>query len=400
MNVAFIPVRGGSKSIPLKNIKPIAGKPLVYWTIRAACMCTAIDRVYVATDSDIIKETVESFKQGGEAVLFKKTYVVGRSAESASDTASTESAMLEFADIHDFDTIILIQATSPLLRWEDLDRGFDAYGEAGTDSVLSVVRQKRFHWASDESGFAHPTNYDVFHRPRRQEFDGYLVENGAFYITSRERLLHTKNRVSGNIRAVEMSEDTFFEIDEPEDWVIIEALMKKNGIIASTDIPKIKLFLTDCDGCLTDGGMYYSENGDELKKFNTRDGMAFQMLKECGIITGMITSEHVELNRRRAEKLKLDYYIPGCKDKVAAIRKICKERSISLEEVVYVGDDMNDLEAIKAVGYGCCPRDAVREVKQCAKYVAKAEGGRGAVRDIAEVILNRFESGELSLLRL
>lgn len=386
--VAFIPVRGGSKSIPLKNIKPIAGKPLVYWTVRAACGCGAIDRVYVATDSDRIRETVESFRHGEEAALFEKAVVIGRSAESATDTASTESAMLEFAQAVDFDTVALIQATSPLLTAEDLERGFAAYREPGVDSVLSVVRQKRFHWAADESGYAHPTNYDVFHRPRRQEFDGYLVENGAFYITSKERLLAAKNRVSGNIRAVEMNEDTFFEIDEPSDWVIIEALMRKNGVVApESPRPEIRLFLTDCDGCLTDGGMYYSEHGDELKKFNTRDGMAFAMLRERGILTGIITSENVDLNRRRVEKLKADFYEAGCRDKASAIRKICAERGIALENVAYVGDDINDLEAVKMVGLGCCPADAVPAVKQCAKYVAKATGGNGVIREAVEYIL-------------
>ncbi len=389
--VAFIPVRGGSKSIPLKNIKPIAGKPLVYWTVRAACMCAAIERVYVATDSEKIKETVESFTQGREMALFGKVAVISRSAASASDTASTETAMLEFAETHDFDTIVLIQATSPLLQGKDLDRGFAAYGEAGTDSVLSVVRQKRFNWTTDENGFAHPTNYDVFQRPRRQEFDGYLVENGAFYITSRERLLATKNRISGNIKAVEMGQDSFFEIDEPSDWVIIESLMKKQDAELSAAIPEIKLFLTDCDGCLTDGGMYYSEHGDELKKFNTRDGMAFAMLREHGILTGIVTSESVDLNRRRAEKLKLDFYEAGCKDKASAIRKICAERGIALENVAYVGDDINDLEAIKMVGLGCCPADAVDLVKQHARYVTKAKGGAGAIRETVEYLIENHE---------
>lgn len=390
--VAFIPVRGGSKSIPLKNIKPIAGKPLVYWTVRAACECASIDRVYVATDSDRIKKAVESFQQSEEAALFEKAVVIGRSAESASDTASTESAMLEFAHAVDFDTIVLIQATSPLLKGADLDRGFAAYAEEGTDSVLSVVRQKRFHWTTAENGFAHPTNYDVFHRPRRQEFDGYLVENGAFYITSRERLLSTKNRVSGNIKAVEMDEDTFFEIDEPSDWVIIESLMKKKGAFTTHPIPEIKLFLTDCDGCLTDGGMYYSEHGDELKKFNTRDGMAFSLLQERGILTGIITSENVDLNRRRVEKLKLDFYEAGCMDKALAIRKICAERGIALENVAYVGDDINDLESIGIVGLGCCPADAIQSVKQRAKYVSKVNGGNGVIRDVVEYILDNVSA--------
>ena len=280
MNVAFIPVRGGSKSIPLKNIKPIGGRPLVYWTIKAACQCKYIDIVYVATDSDKIREAVSFFQNGFESDTFKKVKVIDRSAESASDTASTEFAMLEFANNYEFDNIVLIQATSPLLKASDLDKGFETFMMKGTDSVLSVVRQKRFHWATDIQGNAYSTNYDVFHRPRRQEFEGYLVENGAFYITSKADLIKTKNRVSGNIKTVEMSEDTFFEIDEPSDWIIIEALMKKNGIVAPSEIPEIKMFLTDCDGCLTDGGMYYSEKGDELKKFNTRDGMGFALLRE------------------------------------------------------------------------------------------------------------------------
>lgn len=387
MNVAFIPVRGGSKSIPLKNIKLICGKPLVYWTVKAACECKYIDKVFVATDSKIIKETVEGFKLGKETSLFSKTEVIGRSVESASDTASTEFAMLEFAEIYDFDNIVLVQATSPLLQASDLNRGFDAFETEGTDSVLSVVRQKRFHWENNENEYAHPTNYDVFNRPRRQEFGGDLVENGAFYITSKINLLKSQNRVSGNIKAVEMNEDTFFEIDEPSDWVIIETLMKKNGISAPNDISEIKMFLTDCDGCLTDGGMYYSEHGDELKKFNTRDGMGFALLREKGIITGIITSEDVNLNRRRAQKLKLDILEAGCKDKLSTIKRICNERGINLENVCYIGDDINDIEAIKAVGFGCCPADAIVKVKKEADYITLACGGEGVIREITEMII-------------
>lgn len=386
MNVAFIPVRGGSKSIPLKNIKPICGKPLVYWAVKAACGCKYIDKVYVATDSEKIKETIETFKTGIEAELFANAEVIGRSTESAVDTAPTELAMLEFANKYQFDNIVLVQATSPLLQSDDLDRGFETFNEYGTDSVISVVPQKRFHWACDESGFAHPTNYDVFHRPRRQEFEEYFVENGAFYITSRTDLLRTQNRLSGNIKAVQMNEDSFFEIDEPSDWLIIEALMKKNGNDELREIPEIKMFLTDCDGCLTDGGMYYSEYGDELKKFNTRDGMGFALLRERGILTGIITSESVDLNRRRAEKLKLDILESGCKDKTAAVKRICRERKIDLSNVAYVGDDINDFDVIKMVGFGCCPADAMLQVREVAKYVTKTKGGEGVIREVVEIL--------------
>ncbi len=388
MNVAFIPVRGGSKSIPLKNIKPICGRPLVYWTVRAACTSKYIDKVFVSTDSEKIREAVESFKTGPEATLFAKVCVIGRSAESASDTATTEFAMLEFASSYEFDNIALIQATSPLLQAADIDKGFDTFALRNTDSVLSVVRQKRFHWSCDSNGIAHPTNYDVYKRPRRQEFAGYYVENGALYITSRTNLLSSKNRVSGNIKVVEMSEDTFFEIDEPTDWIIIEALMQKSGISASVVIPQIKMFLTDCDGCLTDGGMYYSENGDELKKFNTRDGMGFEMLRKRGVLTGIITSEKVELNRRRAKKLAVDILEEGCKDKESAIKGLCKKYEIAIENVCYIGDDVNDLGALKAVGFSCCPSDAIDDVKRVVKYVALSKGGTGVCREVVDYLCN------------
>lgn len=388
MNAAFIPVRGGSKSIPLKNIRSLNGKPLVYWTVKAACECNYIDKVYISTDSDKIRLTINEFKAGSEAGLFSKAEVIGRSAESATDTASTEYVMLEFAESYEFDNVVLIQATSPLLTCEDLNKGFETFLEEGTDSVLSVVRQKRFHWQLDSDGWAHPANYDMYHRPRRQEFDGYLVENGAFYITSKIDLLKTKNRLSGNIKAIEMREDTYFEIDEPSDWIIIEALMKKASVPpAMTDIPRIDMFLTDCDGCLTDAGMYYSELGDELKKFNTRDGMGFSLLREKGILTGIITGENVELNRRRAEKLKLDIYEAGVKDKAALVKRLAAQYNIALENIAYVGDDINDIEVLKIVGLGCCPADGVPVVKDAAKIVTKAKGGEGVIRELVDIIL-------------
>lgn len=382
MNVAFIPVRGGSKSIPLKNIKDIAGKPLVYWVAKAANECTYIDAVYIATDNDKIKEIVEKFG-------LQKVIVIGRAWETATDTASTESAMLEFALKQSFDNIILIQATSPLLTRNDLEGGFELYKEADTDSVLSVVRQKRFQWGIDDRGFAYAINYDIFSRPRRQEFDGYLVENGAFYITSKERLLETGNRVSGNIKVYEMEASTYLEIDEPDDWPIIERKLELRGSQEKKimQIPEIKMFLMDCDGCLTDGGMYYSEMGDELKKFNTKDGMGIRLLRERGILVGIITGENVALNRRRSGKLGLDILEEGVQDKLSIIIRLCRQYGIELKNVAYVGDDLNDLDVIKEVGFGCCVADGIEKVKQSADYVTMAMGGQGAVREVAELIL-------------
>lgn len=387
MNVAFIPVRGGSKSIPLKNIKDMCGKPLVYWTVAAACRCADIDKVYVATDSEKITCAVECIKETESEEAFKKLEVISRSAESASDTASTEFAMLEFAAKYEFENIVLIQATSPLLSEDDLKRGFELYREKETDSVLSVVRQKRFNWEVDECGNAKALNYDYFHRPRRQEFDGYCVENGAFYITSRTRLLETGNRISGNVKACEMSEDTFFEIDEPDDWLIIEKMLERRLREKRKAKKVIKMLLTDCDGCLTDGGMYYSELGDEIKKFSTLDGLGFRLLREKGVICGIVTGENTKLVKRRAEKLKLDVLKMGVKDKLFVVKELCKEYGISLEEVAYIGDDVNDEELLNAVGFSASVPNATESVRGNVDYVTKRSGGSGAVREVIDYIL-------------
>ena len=220
---AFIPVRGGSKSIPLKNIKEMAGRPLVHWAIKAADECTRIGRVVVSTDSPAIERAVSDYRSS-------KVEIHHRSAESAADTAGTEQVMLEFAHEDDgFDAMVLIQATSPLLTAADLDRGIDLFESGPYDSVLSVVRQKRFIWRQDDAG-ARPVNYDFNARPRRQEFEGFLVENGAFYVVSRAALLESVCRLSGRIGLIEMDEATYYEIDEPDDWAIVEGLLSRKDL--------------------------------------------------------------------------------------------------------------------------------------------------------------------------
>lgn len=153
-------------------------------------------------------------------------------------------------------------------------------------------------------------------------------------------------------------------------------------------IPEIKMFLTDCDGCLTDGGMYYSENGDELKRFNALDGMGFRLLREKGILTGVITGEKRELNRRRSKKLNLDILEEGVQDKLNVVKQLCEKYNVSLQNVAYIGDDINDLDVIKAVGFGCSVPNGLDEVKGAAVYVTQKPGGQGAIREIVELIIH------------
>lgn len=379
-NIAFIPLRGGSKSIPLKNIKEINGRPLVFWVLDAADKCHFIDKIVVSTDNDVIKKTVQSYSS-------EKIICIDRTEAVSTDDATTESAMLEFAEKFNFENIMLIQATSPLLNVKDLENGFKHFNRENVDSVLSVVRQKRFLW-SKSTTFSTPSNYDPLNRPRRQDFEGFFVENGALYLTTRKNLLSSKCRVSGNIATIEMPEETYYELDELSDWKIIEQLLKnrKSDHDLAEKIKKIKCVISDCDGVLTDGGMYYSDKGDELKKFNTKDGMGFKILKEKGYITGIITGEDIQLVRKRAEKLKVDFVYLGVENKMSVINQICQKYRLSFEEIAYIGDDINDLDVIENVGFGCSVSDGVELVKKKSDYVTQAKGGAGAFRELVSLI--------------
>lgn len=152
-------------------------------------------------------------------------------------------------------------------------------------------------------------------------------------------------------------------------------------------VNKIKLFLTDVDGVLTDAGMYYSENGDELKKFNTHDGLGMRLLQEAGIKTGIITSEETKIVARRAAKLKVDYLYQGKwkGGKLAAAEEICQKEGISLAQTAYIGDDVNCFELLSAVGLSACPQDAVAKIKSIPNIlIMQAKGGEGAVREFID----------------
>ena len=221
MNIAFIPVRGGSKSIPLKNIKLINQKPLVYWALKSANEANCVDKIIVATDSEKIKSTVLEFN-------FDKVEVYDRDAENAQDTSSTESVMVEYikkSNLQYKDKFILIQATSPLLKPEHIDGMYKKLLETGADSIFSCVREKQFHWIETEEGVK-PINYDPKNRPRRQDFNGLIVENGACYINSVGNILEDNCRLSGKIEFYELPPETVYEIDESHDWVIAENLLK------------------------------------------------------------------------------------------------------------------------------------------------------------------------------
>ena len=376
--IAFIPARGGSKSILQKNIKVFCGKPLIFWNLQEL-QNSDVDEIIVATDSNEIKSIVNSFN-------FSKLKVYNRSKENAQDVSSTESVMLEYIDssnISNEDTFMLVQATSPFTQSIHFNEGLELFKQH--DTILTCCESKRFSWRNGKA-----LNYDIYNRPRRQDHKGTLIENGAFYISSVADIKSTKNRISGDIGIYEMPEYTYIEIDEPEDWIVAESLMKRFVLKnEELDFSNIKLFLSDVDGVLTDAGMYYTEQGDEFKKFCTYDGMGFQLLQKTGVKVGILTTEDRELNRRRAKKLGLDFDFHGAKDKLQIVKDLCVKENITLAEVAYIGDDVNCFGLLSHVGIAACPNNAVDKIKAIPNIMQlKRNGGDGVVREFVELFLS------------
>lgn len=220
--VAFIPARGGSKGIPKKNIKLIAGKPLIAWSILQALESDLIDDVYVSTDCEEIAAVAREY--GAKVPFLRPNDISG-------DTASTESAMLHFCqyleqnDIH-YDNFLLIQGTSPIRAKGRFDQAIQYFSQGHYDSLLTVSESHRFIWKNPENPHA---SYDFMRRPRRQDIipsERNFIETGSFYITKLEMLKKTGNRLCGKIAMLVTPEEESYEIDSLTDFLVCDALLK------------------------------------------------------------------------------------------------------------------------------------------------------------------------------
>ena len=375
--VAYMPLRGGSKSIPGKNIRPLAGTPLFAWSLQSAIDSGCFDEIWVGTDDTLISETVKTCFAGQVRLL-------ERSPETCSDEASTESAMLEFARNIKFDVICLVQATSPMTIAADFAAAREQFLDQNADSLLTATRTKRFFWTPSGK----PLNYDPAARPRRQDFAGSLIENGAFYFTRRQILEQELCRLGGSVSVFEMHAESALEIDEPEDWERAEAMLEQRKLQDhSAQIRAIQALIIDVDGTLTDGGMYYGPDGEALKKFNTRDAKGLQLIRQAGIRLCVMTQEQSEAVHARMRKLKIDNYHPGVDDKLTRLHKVAQDLDLPLEAIAYMGDDWNDLPCLTNVGFAFCPQDAVPEIRAVANYVTSHRAGSGAVREVCDLLL-------------
>lgn len=376
--IAIIPLRKDSKGIPGKNKKKMLGRPLFSWVL-AEAIFSDLDEVFVFTDDEEIFNYIRK-----EYHWTSKIQALLRSGENATDTASTESAMLEFAEQiqYDFDVLCLLQATSPMTTVSDINTVLAKIENEKYDSALTVVNSHRFCWNTDGT----PQNYDVFNRPRRQDFEGLLIENGAVYATTKDAFVASKNRLSGNVGLVQMPENTLVEIDSMTDWKIVEELLATR-LKKAKKHQRIDYLVLDVDGVFTNGQVFYSAEGELAKAFDMRDGMGLEILRQHQVEVVVMTSENSPLVAQRMKKLQIENTFLGIKDKYAFLQHFTKARNISFNALAYIGDDVNDLANICAVGWSFTPSNATEIVKQNADYLLTKVSAEGAIREACEKII-------------
>ncbi|NJX15046.1 acylneuraminate cytidylyltransferase [Tamlana crocina] len=376
--IGFIPLRKGSKGIPNKNKRKMVGRSLFTWVLGEAIF-SDLDEVVVYTDDESIIEFIKK-----EYHWTNKVKSLLRSKESASDTASTEFAMLEFCESinYDFDVFCLLQVTSPFTKKDDINTCLNKL-DIGYDSVLTVVNTHRFLWNKE----GEPLNYDPFNRPRRQDFEGLLIENGAVYAAKKEIIQKHKNRIGDKVAVVEMPEESLHEIDSEADWLVVENLLMERQKRQKKS-EKITHVVLDVDGVFTDGTITYTKDGEHTKSFDMRDGMGLEILRQYNVEAMVMTSENSELVAKRMDKLKIENVFLGVKDKFTLLNHIISQKDITLSNIAYVGDDVNDLTNICSVGWSLTPNNATDIVKQHADIVLSKNSGAGAIREACQFIMN------------
>ncbi|XP_041934540.1 N-acylneuraminate cytidylyltransferase A isoform X2 [Alosa sapidissima] len=380
---ALILARGGSKGIPLKNIKMLAGVPLIGWVLRAAVDSELFGSIWVSTDHEKIEKVARAW--GAQ--------VHRRSPEVSRDSSSSLETIQEFVRLNPgVDIICNIQATSPCLHPHHLKQALAKITEEGFESVFSVVRRHHFRWKEVKKGEGSSTvalNLNPNRRLRRQDWDGELCENGSFYITSRD-LIEKGILQGGKVAYFEMGAEYSVDIDVDIDWPVAEQRVLRYGYFGKDKPEVVRLLLCNLSGCLTDGQIYVSAEGLEMVSLNTRDSMGICMLQKEGVEVIIISSIDNPIPKVMVEKLSKQI---GCEirhnveDKLSEVDKLRKERELVWKEVAYMGNDEPDVQCLNLSGLSAVPQDATLVSRNAAKYACHSAAGRGALREFAEHIL-------------
>ncbi|CAJ1085814.1 N-acylneuraminate cytidylyltransferase A [Xyrichtys novacula] len=381
---ALILARGGSKGIPLKNIKMLAGVPLIGWVLRAAVDSELFDSVWVSTDHDEIEKVAKAW--GAK--------VHRRSPEVSRDSSSSLETIQEFMRLNpEVDVICHIQATSPCLHPFHLKGALELITEKGYDSIFSVVRRHQFRWKEVKTGsneLTRPFNLDPPNRPRRQDWDGELCENGSFYFASKELVERAKCMQGGKVTYFEMLPEYSVDIDVDIDWPVAEQRVLRYGYFGRNTPEMVRLLFCNVSGCLTEGRIFLSASGEEMVSINTRDTTGIRMLQKADVEVVLLTSSLDPVTKELAEKVSQR---TGCKvmqvgeEPLDALKLEVGQRKLDWKDVAYMGNDTQDVNCLNLAGMSAVPRDAPNMAINAAKYTCRGVGGKGAVREFAEHIL-------------
>ncbi len=378
--VAIIPARGGSKGMPRKNVYPFSGKPLICWCIDAARQAKLVDQVVVSTDD---AEISEISRAAGATVIM-------RPDDISTDIASSEDALIHALGSLDKlpELTVFLQCTSPLTQSEDIDQCIQTLLDAKADSAFTATESHRFLWKNpaDATGI----NHDGKERKRRQDLEPEYAENGAVYVMRTEGFLQARHRFFGKTAISEMPSTRSWEIDTPEDIQVAEALASLGN--SATTLPEtIEAVVFDFDGVMTDNAVYVSENGKESVRCDRGDGWGINRMHKAGIRMAVMSTEENPVVQARCTKLDLECFQQLGDSKLERFTNWCSEHNLNMSHTVYVGNDENDIECLKAAGAGVVPADAHQAAKQVANMVLSAQGGKGAARELCDMILRKIE---------
>jgi len=373
--VSIIPARGGSRSIPDKNIIDFCGKPLIAWTINQAVNSKYISDVFVSTDDEEISSV--SSKYGA--------YVIKRPHEIATDLSSSEDALQHALSIIEkerkINTVVFLQATSPLRTTKDIDAAIELFNGKRGDSLFSASILGDFCVWSGQGEALESITFDYNNRGRRQERNPYYLENGSIYIFKPEILKKYKNRLGGKILLFFMPFWKSYEIDAAEDLEICEFYMRKKIL---QDVENNPIFY-DFDGVFTNNKVIMTEDGKESVIVSRADGMAVSKIKEMGITQLILSTEKNKVVELRAKKIGIDFF-NGIDNKKEFLKNYCNKNNISLKNIIYIGNDLNDLETMKITGHPVCPKDAYSEIKDISKLILAVNGGEGIIRELIKYL--------------
>jgi N-acylneuraminate cytidylyltransferase len=375
--VAIIPARGGSQGVPRKNVARIAGIPLVARAVRAAARSGRIDRVVVSTDDTEIADAATA--AGAE--------IVWRPADISGHLASSEAALLHALDDLagrgvDVGVLAFLQATSPFTPAEGLGRACELVASGEADSAFSARESYEFFWTTTD-GLATALGHDAAHRPRRQDREPAYVETGAFYVMDAAGFREARHRFFGRTRIVEVPASTAIEIDTPEDLAAARALAPVFERAEPIDALAV---VTDFDGVHTDDTAFIDSEGHEFDRVSREDGMGVTRLRSAGIPMLIISTETNAVVGARGRKLKVPV-LQAIEDKATTLTGWADDNGIPLDDIAYLGNDVNDLGAMGIVGWPIAVADARPEVRAAARLVLERVGGDGAVRELIERVL-------------